>query len=49
MKKILFSLVALLLFAGVSQAQSTGPVVTSASFLDWDYDAAVTGVTGFRV
>jgi hypothetical protein len=27
----------------------TGPVVTSASFLEWDYNASASGVTAFRV
>jgi hypothetical protein len=46
MKKV--ALILLLLAASNVVAQ-TGPVVTSASFLEWDYDTAAVGVKEFRV
>ena len=49
MKKILFSFAAVVLFAGLASAQVSGPVVTSASFLQWDYSTSVTGMKEFRV
>ncbi|MHC4387399.1 MAG: hypothetical protein ACYSX1_02200 [Planctomycetota bacterium] len=48
MKRIFIALALVAFFSVVLFAQAVGPVITTASFMEWDY-ADDAGITGFRI